>query len=217
MSRNNNNNNDEKSTHHNPKESNYSFIEIGAASVLLLLLLSLNVFDTLPSFVGITITIVLFILLRTIASTLILDRPSEDSFTDADTTIMTELNDTNEIRDLDTPMIPLQWQIDGTTLILSYFITTLLVPSSSNEIASDSTFYNPTWPSMSILVAIIISTMVVLGGIWFQINIVLPTIEKEKELLSLSWNELLFYQWDQKLMEYLKRQKQQKQQQQNDE
>jgi hypothetical protein len=210
-----NNNNEEKNTN-NPKENNSSFVEIGAVSVLLLLLfLALNIFDTLPSFVDITITIVLFLLLRTIASTLILDRPSEDSsFTDEDTTIITEIDDGI---DLDTTIIPLQWQIDGTTLILSYFITTLLVPSSSNEIASDSTFHYPTWPSMSILVAIIISTMVVLGGIWFQINIVLPTIEKEKELLSLSWNELLFYQWDQKLMEYLKQQKQQKQQQQNDE
>ncbi len=158
------------------------------------LLLVFGSLEMLPSFpVVAATTITLFLLLRTIARTLI-------------------LNDNDDVDDValttdDDPVIPIQWQIDGTTLILSYFISALLIPSdiippttttlNGNEIVvvSDVT---TTMPSVILVVASLIGL-----GIWFNINIVRPTIEKERELTLSSFTELLFNQWDQKFRQYL--------------
>jgi hypothetical protein len=106
-------------------------------------------------------------------------------------------------------VVPTPWQIDGTTLILSYFISALLIPSdiiptatklNGNEIVVVSNV-TTTWPSVLVVVASLIGL-----GIWFNINIVRPTIEKERELTTLalpSFTELLFQQWDQKFRQYL--------------
>jgi hypothetical protein len=169
-------------------DRNSSIVGIGVVAALLLLVLS--ALDALPSFFVIISTIVLFLILRTIASSLILD-----SNVDSDAV------DENEIPDADEALVPLPWQIDGTSLILSYFTATLLIPS--DRIADGHSM----WPSMTalpIVVPVLAIISIVAGcGIWFQYNIVRPTLEKEQELSSLSFTELLFYQWDQKLIQYL--------------
>jgi hypothetical protein len=190
MSQNDNENNTNRDRYDIPEDNgdrNSSIVGIGAVAALLLL--ALSTLDALPSFFVIIATIVLFLILRNIASSLIFD-----------SNVDSDVADENEIPDADEGLVPLSWQIDGTTLILSYFTATLLIPS--DRIADGDSM----WPSTAvpIVVPVLAIISIVAGcGVWFQYNIVRPTLEKEQELSSLSFTELLFYQWDQKLIQYL--------------
>ena len=172
--------------------------------LLLLLAVVFGSLEMSPSFLVVaTTTITLFLLLRTIARMLILNDNDDD---DDVVALLTDRTETD-----DDPVVPTPWQIDGATLILSYFISALLIPSdiipttttttlNRNEIVVVSNV-TTTWPSVLVIVASLIGL-----GIWFNINIVRPTIEKERELTTLplpSFTELLFQQWDQKFRQYL--------------
>ena len=181
-------------------DMNHSIVGVGVAVSLLLLLGILNVLPSLPV---VTATIVLFIILRTIATSLILGNAYDD---DDDNEINAGVDASSEEDENDDVVVPLSWQIDGTTLIFSYFVAAiLLIPSDRIDTVHD---HHSLWLSSTVgPVAVAIGILVVGCGIWFQINIVRPTLDKEQELTSsLSFTELLFYQWDQKFIQYLQEQ-----------
>ena len=179
---------------------NHSIVGVGVAVSLLLFLGILNVLPSLPV---VTATIVLFIILRTIATSLILGNAYDDYDNNE---INAGVDASSEEDENDDVVVPLSWQIDGTTLIFSYFVAAiLLIPSDRIDTVHD---HHSLWLSSTVgPVAVAIGILVVGCGIWFQINIVRPTLDKEQELTSsLSFTELLFYQWDQKFIQYLQEQ-----------
>jgi hypothetical protein len=146
-------------------------------SIFLLALLGVSGivgFVSLPAAVAATI---LFALFRIIARQLIiLDETVEYPTTSADGSLD---------NDDDQRAIPLQWQIDGVSFVLSFFTAELLVPStwidSWNNHQGDIGIAAP-----------VVFVAVVLSGLWFNTVIVHPLVQDEQ----LSEQDRLLNQWD---------------------
>lgn len=172
--------------------------------LLLLLLLSLSWGSTMNQNMSLPVvgctTIILFLILRTIATPLI------QSSIDDDVSTMLLLNNKNDdsnddMDEEEVEVIPLQWQIDGTILLLSYCISALLIPSSN---LPTTTFWNGNDDNNTMEVATIVAfTILSLIGVYYGINnyVVRPILEQEEELTALSFTESLFNQWDQKFLQ----------------
>jgi hypothetical protein len=125
------------------------------------------------------VTMALFVTLRTIATQLIVLDETSDLEVD-DLPGGTNNDDDDEFA------IPIQWQIDGTTLILSLFTAELLVPTTWSD-------YHHIHPDNVILPAVL-CTAILLFGVWFDQFIVRPTIKDEQ----LTIQDKLLNQWDRK-------------------
>jgi len=161
------------------QEKNYLPDDPNTISIALLALSCVSWIIGLVSFPILIATLILFALLRTLASQLILLDESLDDPTSTS-------NGSFNIDDVDPLTLPLQWKIDGVTFVLSFFSSELLVPSSWVELWND----NPANVSDMIVPAVFV--VVVVSAIWFNAMIVRPLVRDER----LSEQDKLLNLWD---------------------
>jgi hypothetical protein len=129
---------------------------------------------------------ILFVLLRVIATQLII---LDESIDDPTTSVERSLDD------IDDPLsIPLQWKIDGTSFVLAFLTAALFVPSTWIEIWNDRQEHLD-------LISLFVFVVVVFAGFWFNAVIVRPVMQDEQ----LSEQDKILNLWDRKFLQQSKK------------